>query len=281
MARRIRTSLFICLLLAASPMLRAQDGSEYRGWSYSQRFQGSSNAAGVILKTSSTAGYAFNRNIKLYAGVPVYFARETSSAGDTSFMNGIGNVYSGVTVNADASAFHYSSDLVATVPTGDRDRGFSTGHATVDWTNTFSHSFNRITPYASIGAANTISDTSFFVRPFSSKGIVSHFEAGALMDIARRTSIGASAYGIRATGEQEIISKVVERPATSNGSPSQGSSNAGLKYEWSKEPGPPCTSTTVGHPHVTAAGHQAGAIHVEPEPAPVHIDVHPSTSSPR
>ena len=34
------------------------------------------------------------------------------------------------------------------------------------------------------------------------------------------------------------------------------------------------------HPHVTAAGHQAGAIHVEPEPAPVHVDMHPPTSSP-
>jgi hypothetical protein len=66
----------------------------------------------------------------------------------------------------------------------------------------------------SIGAANTVSDTSFFVRPFSSKGVVGHYEAGTLMNIAPRFTIGASAYGVRATGEQEIISKVVEKPVT-------------------------------------------------------------------
>jgi hypothetical protein len=182
-----------------------------QGWTFSQRFQGSSNAAGVVLKTSSTATYSFNRYIKAYAGIPVYFARATSSTGSTEFMNGIGNAYSGLVVTA-GSTIHYTSDLVATAPTGDTSRGFSTGHPTVDWTNTFSHSFSAITPYLSVGAANTISDTSFFVRPFSSKGIVGHYELGTLMNVAPRLSIGGSAYGVRATGEQEIISKVVEKP---------------------------------------------------------------------
>jgi hypothetical protein len=109
---------------------------------------------------------------------------------------------------------HYTSDLVATAPTGDTSRGFSTGHPTVDWTNTFSHTFSSVIPYLSIGAANTISDTSFFVRPFSSKGIVGHYEAGTLINVAPRVTIGGSAYGVRATGEQEIISKVVETPVT-------------------------------------------------------------------
>jgi hypothetical protein len=184
-----------------------------QGWTFSQRFQGSSNAAGLILKTSSTATYSFNRYIKAYAGIPVYFARATSSTGSTQFMNGLGNVYSGLVVTA-GTTVHYTSDLVATAPTGDTSRGFSTGHPTVDWTNTFSHAFSSVIPYVSIGAANTISDTSFFVRPFSSKGIVGHYEAGTLMNLAPRVTIGASAYGVRATGEQEIISKVVETPVT-------------------------------------------------------------------
>jgi hypothetical protein len=180
------------------------------GWTFSQRFQGSSNAAGIVLKASSTATYSFNRYIKTYAGIPVYFARATASNGSTEFMNGIGNAYAGIVITA-GSTVHYTSDLVATAPTGDTSRGFSTGHPTVDWTNTFSHAFASLTPYASVGAANTVSDTSFFVRPFSSKGIVGHYEVGTLMKIAPRVGIGGSAYGVRATGEQEIISKVVEK----------------------------------------------------------------------
>jgi hypothetical protein len=183
-----------------------------QGWTFSQRFQGSSNAAGVVLKTSSTGTYAFNRYIKVYAGIPVYFARATSSTGSTQFLNGIGNVYSGLLVTAGGPGFRYTSDLVATAPTGDTSRGFSTGHPTIDWTNTFSHGFAAFTPYVSIGAANTVSDTSFFVRPFSSKGIVGHYEAGTVFAITSHVSVGGSVYGVRAAGEQEIISKVVEQP---------------------------------------------------------------------
>jgi hypothetical protein len=221
-------TLFMMALLFFPILLNAAADDDERGWSASQQFQGTSNAAGVVLKTSSTAVYSFNQHIDAYTGIPVYFARATSSSGKTQFVNGIGNVYSGLLVTAgDPAAIHYSSDLVFTVPTGDPKRGFSTGHPTIDWTNTFSHSFAAVTPYASIGAANTISDTSFFVRPFSSKGIVSHFEAGALIDVAPRLSIGASGYGLRATGQQQINSKVVDEPSppqsgSSQQQPSQG-----------------------------------------------------------
>lgn len=214
MTRTGRT-LFVTILLAvpAPAVYGAEQIGDDRGWSFSQRFQGSSNSAGVVLKTNSTVTYRFNRHVEAYAGIPVYFAREASTSGGTKFMNGIGNVYSGLLVTAGNSAIQYSSDLVATAPTGDRTRGFSTGHPAIDWTNTFSHSFTAVTPFASVGAANTISDTSFFVRPFSSKGVVAHFEAGALIDVAPRVSVGASGYGVRAKGEQQIISKVVEQPA--------------------------------------------------------------------
>src|SRR5436190_778992 len=144
-----RTILAMSLLLAPA-LLRAEGTSESeRGWSFSQRFQGSSNAAGVVLKTNSTATYSFNNYLQGYAGVPIYFAKEASPSGG-AFMNGIGNVYTGLLVTVHNPILRYSSDLVATAPTGDRSRGFSTGHPTVDWTNTFSHSFAVVTPYASV-----------------------------------------------------------------------------------------------------------------------------------
>jgi hypothetical protein len=219
-------TLLMTALLIVSALRNVTAADNESGWSFSQRFQGSSNAAGVVLKTNSTAIYSFNDHIKGYGGFPVYFARATSSTGTSQFVNGMGNVFSGLVVTAgNSDSIYYSSNLVSTFPTGDASLGFSTGHPTIDWTNTFSHSVGTITPYASVGVANTISDTSFFVRPFSSKGIVSHFELGAVAGITRTVSIGASGYGVRAAGDQQIDSKVVEKPAGS--SQQQSSSSQG------------------------------------------------------
>jgi hypothetical protein len=220
-----RTILAGALLLV--PLAGFAEGSEdEQGWSFSQRFQGSSNSLGAIMKTSSTATYSFSQHVKAYGGVPFYFAKESSSASSSQFMNGIGNVYSGLLLTtANSTPLHYTSDLVFSLPTGDQSQGFSTGHPTVDWSNIFSHSFSRVTPYASAGIANTISDTSFFVRPFTSKGIVSHFETGTLIDLTSHVSFGASAYAVRATGQQEIVSKVVDTPAAQSSTPQQTSSS--------------------------------------------------------
>ncbi len=137
-------------------------------------------------------------------------------------MNGIGNLYGGVVFSATRPAFDYSSDLVFTIPTGDRARGFSTGRVTADWTNTFSKTFSIITPYVSVGAANSISDTSFFVRPFSSSGMVGHFEGGSLMNVSALIDVGVSTYSVRAAGEQEILSRVVDKPAAQSESQQSG-----------------------------------------------------------
>ena len=145
------------MILAIALALQAQaapSGDEERGWSFAQRFQGSTNSAGVILKTNSTLFYQLNQHVEMYGGVPVYFARESSAnstTGSPKFMNGVGNVFTGLVFSTSSPMVNFSSDLVATAPTGDKDRGFSTGHVTVDWTNTLSRSFESITPFASIG----------------------------------------------------------------------------------------------------------------------------------
>ena len=70
------------------------------------------------------------------------------------------------------------------------------------------HSVESMTPFADVGMSNTVSDTSFFVRPFSSLGLVSHFDGGATFKIAPVVSVGALAYGVQASGQQRIFSKV-------------------------------------------------------------------------
>jgi hypothetical protein len=157
--------------------------------------------------------------------VPFYFVNRSSTTTPTtpttpttnSFINGIGNAFVGARLSINGEPITYSSTLELTAPTGDKTQGFSTGRATADWTNRFSHRFDSFTPFGSVGLANTISDTAFFVRPFTSLGLVSHFEGGATYDIiGRAVRVGGSAYGIGAVGDQTIISKLLRRqgPAT-------------------------------------------------------------------
>src|SRR5262245_45752245 len=211
-------TVFIVVALAL-PVL-AQDG---QGWTFSGRFQGSSNSSGLVMKADPTLGYSFSRNFQTYVGLPVYFVKDSSAISTTSttptsngIMNGLGNAYLGFHIGVDRAAVNFASNLEATAPTGDKDKGFSTGRATVDWTNSFSRSFSSVTPFASIGLANTVSDTSFFARPFTSLGLVSHFDGGAKFGLSQFVDVGASAYGVRAAGQQRIISKLFRHQSTTS-----------------------------------------------------------------
>src|SRR5215831_11014105 len=129
------------------------------------------------------------------------------------------------------TGWRYVSSLTGTAPTGDPDRGFSTGRATFDWNNFLSRPVSRFTPFGNLGVANTISDTAFFSRPFSSLGLVGHFEGGTSYRLNRSLSIGASAYSVVPSGQQKIYSRVTGRqnnnlPQPSNNAPGQGRARA-------------------------------------------------------
>jgi hypothetical protein len=209
---RVFCILFIVIALALPGL--AQDG---QGWAFSGRFQGSSNSSGLVMKADPTLAYSFNRHFQTYAGLPLYFVHESSAIQASSgFVNGLGNAYVGVHLGVDNDSLNFGSSVEATAPTGNKDKGFSTGRATIDWTNSFSHRFSSITPFANIGLANTVSDTSFFVRPFTSLGLVTHFDGGATFQLSRLVDVGASAYGIKAAGQQRIISKTFKNQSTTS-----------------------------------------------------------------
>jgi len=143
-------------------------------------------------------------------------------------MSGLGNAFLGFRGGFNTDMVRYSSTLEFGAPTGDTSRGFSTGRMTVDWTNHFSHKFGSFTPFGSAGIANTVSDTNFFLRPFSSLGVAAHFEGGATYDV-RRVQFGASAYSVRGSGEQHIISKIIDQSTqqtTSDTSTNRGNGNS-------------------------------------------------------
>src|SRR5947208_2350357 len=188
----MRLACAIVLVVGLALPAKAQDE---RGWSFSGSFNGSSNTDGIVMKTVPTLGYTFSSHFQTYAGVPFYFANLSSTTTSTTsttstpggLVSGIGNALLGFRLGVDSDTLNYSSTLELTAPTGDKSRGLSTGRATADWTNRFSHRFDSFTPFGSLGFANTISDTAFFIRPFTSLGLVTHFE-GCFVSRARKTT---------------------------------------------------------------------------------------------
>jgi hypothetical protein len=214
---------FICAVVLVVGMAIPVEAQDERGWSFSGSFTGSSNSSGVVTKAEPVLGYTFNRYLSTYAGFPVYFVNLSSGGAATQpsqqgFMSGMGNAFLGFRAGVHTDALDYTSNLEFTAPTGDRNRGFSTGRVTADWTNRFSRDISAITPFASAGIANTVSDTNFFIRPFSSFGLVGHFDGGAIYNPSRSVQLGASAYAVRGSGEQRVVSRVVQR---TNSSPNQ------------------------------------------------------------
>jgi hypothetical protein len=59
------------------------------------------------------------------------------------------------------------------------------------------------------GLSNTVPDSTFFTRPFTSLGAITHFEEGTDFEIVKHTYIGGSGYEIVPFGNQKIFSKLV------------------------------------------------------------------------
>lgn len=221
------------MLLIAGIVLPAR-AQEIPGWYFSGRFSGSTNAAGTVLKADPAVGYRFNPRFQTYAGVPFYFVNQSSGTTTSStttstsngFMSGVGNAYLGFRLGVANPSLNFASNLVATAPTGDKDKGFSTGRATVDWTNDFNRTFSSVTPFAGFGLANTVSDTTFFVRPFTTLGIVTHFDGGAKLDLSSKATVGALAYSVKAAGQQTIVSKLVRKQSATTNTSKSGSTKS-------------------------------------------------------
>jgi hypothetical protein len=211
------------LIVSLAAFTQAQDE---RGWSFSGSFSGSSNSDGLVTKAQPLLDYTFNHHFSTYTGIPFYFVHMSSTTTPTTttptttttgnFMGGVGNAILGFRADVNNDLIDYRSTLEFTAPTDDESRGFSTGRVTADWTNRFSHRVSSVTPFGSVGFANTVSDTAFFVRPFTSLGLVGHFEGGATYDVVSSlVQVGASAYAVRGSGDQTIVSKVANRKSGS------------------------------------------------------------------
>jgi hypothetical protein len=179
-------------------------------------FEGSSNSDGQVMAFSSSATYHLNSHYSAGVGIPIYFDRASSSNTGTTSSSGIGNAFFMLRAAWKHPVVNYGTSLLATVPTGDSNKGLSTGHATFDWDNRFDRDISRFTPFIDMGLANSITDTRFFKRPFVSYGDLAHFEAGTDVDLSHSLSLTLSAYDIAPWGAQTVTSRLIARGAAGN-----------------------------------------------------------------
>jgi len=173
----------------------AAAGDQGRGLATYTLFQGSADSQGQVMKWDSSLGYNFNQHFGVDFGVPVYFVRNSGTSTTSSGANnGVGNVYLDARAKFNNPAVNYDTVLTGDAPTGDSSKGMSTGRATFDWSNHFDRAFGRWTPFGDIGVGNTITDTRFFTRPFTTLGFDTHMEGGARYDLGKIFSLGASGY---------------------------------------------------------------------------------------
>jgi hypothetical protein len=202
----------VALLCLAACSLKAQVSDESGRFTFEGRLLGSVNSLGSVTRLDTSAGYLLTRHWSISFGVPYYFVNpsaSTQASSATSSFNGVGNVFSELQFALPNRLLNYTSTITGTAPTGNRDLGLSTGHATVDWSNYFERAFGRLTPFGEVGIANAVSDTQFFIRPYTSYGFVTHAQGGARYRSTRWMNLGGSAYLIEPNGQQTVVSRVV------------------------------------------------------------------------
>jgi len=223
------TSAVVACMIASS--LMAQESGESGRFTFEGHLQGSSSQLGTVTRLDASAGYLLTKRWSLSFGVPYYFASpaNTQASTGTGSFNGVGNVFSELRFTLPNPVLNYVSIVTGTAPTGDRNLGLSTGHATVDWSNYFERSFGRLTPFGEVGIANAVSDTQFFVRPYTSYGFVTHAQGGARYRLTRWLSAGGSAYLIQPKGQQTVVSRVVTKHGSSPPTAAPGAARGLLK----------------------------------------------------
>jgi len=195
---------------AANGAAKSQEGF-YPGWNLGARFEGSSSGDGSVYDLGFGVGYNFSRHFGIGLGVPYYFVGTPSTvkAKNPSAVSGtgLGNFGADLKWFYPGATLNYASTIHLGAPTGDIKKGFSTGHATWNWTNHIEHGWGNFTPFIDGGVGNSVQDTRYFHRPFMTFGYNVQFEAGTEVD-AGPFSVSGSAYDVAPWGAQTVVSRV-------------------------------------------------------------------------
>ena len=215
-------------LHAQAPAVSGSAGKEEQehGFTLTESFEGSSNSDGYVLDLTSTSGYIFSKHFSLDVGLPIYFVGGTTAIGQKNSSNTVGDAFTALHFTFKNPALNYGATLTATAPSGSTSGGSSTGHATFDWSNTFSREFGAWSPFATIGAGNSVLSSREYKRPYLTLGKVAHFEVGTSHELGHSLSFNASAYAIEPWGTQTLYSRIVTTKAGGAG----GTAKSGRVY---------------------------------------------------
>jgi hypothetical protein len=179
-----------------------------KGFTMTETYEGSADTGGFISDINSTVGYVFNPHFSVDMGVQYLFVNpssSTSSKTGTTSASGMGNPSLGFRYSRKGPLLDYSTGLNGAFPVASSAKGLSTGRVTFDWDNHFAHGFDLFTPFLDVGVANSVPDTRFLKRPYTSLGTLAHFEGGSEMDLGDKFSVSVSGYYILPWGAQEIF----------------------------------------------------------------------------
>jgi hypothetical protein len=243
----MRTYAALTALFCAAAGVQAQEPGT-RGFAFGASYQGSANSYGAVSRIDLSGGYFFKRHWQMDLGIPFYVISPSDSAvaAGAASARGIGNVYTQLRFVSAGQALNYMSTLTATAPTGDPAQGLSTGRVTVDWGHYFDRSFGRFTPFGEIGVANSVSDTTFFVRPYTTLGFLARGQAGARYRVTPWAAFGASGYVIEPAGSQTVISRVVRQRVTPPQGPAGNPPGRGAVNRLLRKPVFEDTTVTIG-----------------------------------
>src|SRR6266851_2154666 len=253
-----RVPFLLIIAIGLSPAVHAQSKpNSGKGLIWYEGLTGTSSSLGTVSRFDSTLGYNFNHHFSVDFGAPILFVQASSSTTTTSLRSasGIGDMYTDLRLTLRNSLVNFVSNVRGTVPTGSTKNGFSSGRATADWSNHFDRSFGHVTPFADLGVANTVPDSAYFVRPYTTLGLTGHFDGGASVRVLPLVNLRASAYAIEPSGQQKVFSKLVNRQA---GPPGTGGSRGGVFQTAPETVG----SADIARDHGFSLGFDASPFHV-------------------
>lgn len=199
-----------------------EKAGQTRGLHLYTKFEGSLSSDGQIMDINTSTGYNFNKYLGVGVGVPLYFVSTSTSISTVNPSGvsgtGIGNVYMNARLNVENPVLNFGSTISGNAPTGDSSKGQSTGQWTWTWDNSFSHDFDHLSPFVDVGIGNTVSNTTFHKRPFTTLGHAADLEGGLNIEIWRSLSFSASLYDVEPWGPQTLYSFFVRKAGTLPGS---------------------------------------------------------------
>lgn len=200
----------------------AAKGETTTGPTLNTSFNGSLASGSDVYDWTTTTGYVFDKHFSVNVGVPLLYVHGTTSTGTTTTNTGLGNIFGQLQFADKNPVLNFGAVATVALPTGDSSKGLSTGRVTADLTGQVAKEVGRFTPFLSAGVANSLFDSRYWRRPYTTLGDLAHFEGGTGFDLGHSLTLSASLYDVTPWGTQKVYSRVVGKGVSNGGASKHG-----------------------------------------------------------